>query len=82
MLGDDPPVFIHDLTAFAHQRGGVAPHETAGIAGGREAELLRIGLRRDRQPEPLAIARVSVLTSPPIGKSERSSSRCPSMWSM
>ena len=53
MLGDDLPVPIHDLAAFAHQRGGVAPHEAARIAGGGEAELLRIGLRRDRQPEPL-----------------------------
>ena len=77
-----PPVRIDDRPRV-HELGRAPAHERAGLAGGREAELLRVGLVGHRQAEAAARARAS----PPSacrrpGTASARSSRCPSMCSM
>ena len=62
-LAEHPPVRIDDRRRV-HELRAPRTHERAGVPGGREAELLRVGLARHRQPEAPACARVSAFGMP------------------
>ena len=73
---------VDDLAPARTRWGRLRPHVRARVAGGREAELLRVRLRRDGQTEPLG-ERARLGLRELADREQRPGERAwPSMWSM